>query len=100
VLDGAVAESLLGDRGVYAVRPEKITVLPPDAAAPPGAHRASGTVAEVVYAGSTTRVLVDIGTTTLAAVLLNTTAGEVPELSRGARVVVAWQPSAAHPLES
>jgi putative spermidine/putrescine transport system ATP-binding protein len=100
VLDGAVAGALLGVSGVYAVRPEKIAVLPPDAPAPPGANRASGTVAEVVYAGSTTRVLVDIGSTTLSAVLLNTAAGEAPDLSRGARVMVAWHPSAAHHLES
>ena len=100
VLDGAVAESLLGDRGVYAVRPEKITVLPSDAAVPPGAHRATGTVAEVVYAGSTTRVLVDIGRATLSAVLLNTAEDHAPDLTRGARVTLAWHPSAARRLES
>jgi putative spermidine/putrescine transport system ATP-binding protein len=100
LLDGDVAESLLGSRGVFAVRPEKVAVLPPDAPAPPGAHRADGTVAEVVYAGSTTRVLVDIGPTTISAVLLNAADDAVSRLSRGARVAVAWQPSAAHRLES
>src|SRR4051794_14182662 len=99
VLAGSVAQSLLGAAGVFAVRPEKIAVLAPDAPAPAEAHRASGTVAEVVYAGSTTRVLVDVGVTTLSAVLLNAAADAGPDLSRGARVTVAWPPSAAHPLD-
>ena len=100
VLEGDVARSLLGRDGVFAVRPEKIAVLPEGAQAPAGAHREAGTVAEVVYAGSTTRVLVDIGATTLSAVLLNAAGGELPDLSRGAAVTVAWQPAAVHHLES
>jgi putative spermidine/putrescine transport system ATP-binding protein len=98
ILEGQVAQALLDRPGVHAVRPEKITVLAPDAPVPAGTQRASGTVSEVVYAGATTRVLVDVGRTTLSAVLLNAVADALPDLSRGARVTLAWHPSAVHSL--
>ncbi|MDH2445189.1 ABC transporter ATP-binding protein [Amnibacterium sp. CER49] len=100
ILEGRVAQALLDREGVHAVRPEKITVLGPDAAVPPQARRVSGTIAEVVYAGATTRVLVDAAGTTLAAVLLNAEADALPDLTRGAPVVLAWHESAVHALAS
>lgn len=56
VLDGDAAELVLGTRGAFAIRPERIAVLD-NAAAPPAGHRSvSAEVAEVVYAGPITRV--------------------------------------------
>jgi putative spermidine/putrescine transport system ATP-binding protein len=60
LLVGATAEALLGADGTYSIRPEKITIIA--GATPPAAGdvHATGRVAEVVYAGPTTRFLVDL----------------------------------------
>src|SRR6476469_355105 len=56
VLDGGVAEQVLGAPGMFSIRPEKITLLAADAAVPadPGAVVVAGRVADVVYLGSAT----------------------------------------------
>ncbi len=75
LLEGEVARRLLGQDGVYAVRPEKVDIEKVDIekvdiegddvarrARPvaPGAVVADGVVASVVYAGPVTRYLVDL----------------------------------------
>jgi putative spermidine/putrescine transport system ATP-binding protein len=61
LLTGAAAEQVLGRRGVFSVRPEKIHLGRADAPAPSGdTIAATGRVAEVVYAGPTTRFVVDL----------------------------------------
>lgn len=65
LLTGAVAQAVLGRDGTFAVRPEKITLSVPDEA---GADRGSapedvtvsGRIAEVIYAGSASRFVVDL----------------------------------------
>jgi putative spermidine/putrescine transport system ATP-binding protein len=51
LLTGAVAEALVGRKGTFSVRPEKITLS--ETGRP-------GTVAEVIYAGPVTRYIVDL----------------------------------------
>ena len=56
VLDGEAAEAVLGRRGTFAIRPERIDVLAPAAPVPAGHRGVTADVAEVVYAGPITRV--------------------------------------------
>jgi putative spermidine/putrescine transport system ATP-binding protein len=61
LIGGEAAEIVLGRSGVYSVRPEKIQVNM-DLTAPvnPDEESATGTVAEVIYAGAATRFVVDL----------------------------------------
>ena len=63
LLSGEAARTLVGQDGVFSVRPEKIRLM--DASVQPDGddhdvRSALGTVREVVYAGSATRFLVDL----------------------------------------
>ncbi len=61
LLTGAVAEALLGESGTFALRPEKVDLHTDlDGPVAEGEVSALGAVAEVVYAGSATRYLVDL----------------------------------------
>jgi putative spermidine/putrescine transport system ATP-binding protein len=58
---GDAARHILGRDGAFSVRPEKIHLgLPDQDVTPPGGLSATGHVAEVVYAGPTTRFVVDL----------------------------------------
>ncbi len=62
VIEGPVAQALLGRAGTFVVRPEKVELLPAGDRGT-GAEAdvvAQGTLAEVVYAGASTRFLVDL----------------------------------------
>jgi len=75
LLDGGVAEALVGERGTFVIRPEKL-VLHAEGAAPSGDAEtcvAPGVVQEVVYLGASTHSVV--------------------ELDEGARLTVAHQNS-------
>ena len=54
------AQAVAGHRGLVSIRPEKVRMLEVHAPVPPGHRRARGTVREVVYAGSSTRFVVDL----------------------------------------
>ena len=97
VLDGADAERMLGRSGAFAVRPERILVLADGLPAPAGMHTAAATIAEVVYAGPTTRVAArnDAGVE-LTATLLSAEASDA--LRHGAPVTLAWPDSAIRDL--
>jgi putative spermidine/putrescine transport system ATP-binding protein len=61
LLAGDVAQSLLGRRGLFAVRPEKVDISTDLTGSVDSDQVAvDGTVAEVVYAGPVTRYLVDV----------------------------------------
>lgn len=62
LLVGETAEALLGTRGTFSVRPEKITITPAGEAKPAGAGdvEAAGRIVEVIYAGPVTRFVVDL----------------------------------------
>ena len=89
VLDGAVAQRLTG-QACAMLRPERITVGGPAQA------RASGTVSEVQFFGSFTRLRVDLGGTQLQADLPAGTAAP----AGGQQVHLHWDDSALHPLGS
>ncbi|GAA1036438.1 ABC transporter ATP-binding protein [Streptomyces murinus] len=93
LLDGEVARRLVGAPGTYNIRPEKIRVLKESAEADEPEHTtATGLVADVVYLGDTTRLLVDLdcgGRLTAVQQNLETSAEDVAAY-RGARVRLQW----------
>jgi putative spermidine/putrescine transport system ATP-binding protein len=93
LLRGQAANDVLGEEGVFSVRPEKITLLTDGAPSPSGDVTADGLVEEVVYAGSATRFVVrlDAGGT-LAALQQNvsTTSKDIDSY-RGRRIRLAWK---------
>jgi putative spermidine/putrescine transport system ATP-binding protein len=102
VLSGAAARSVYGTDGSYAIRPERIRVGAGDGSVEPGAVSVEGTVREVVYAGSSTRVVVDPmvdGAGSMSAVLLND-ATQPRSVARGDRVTLSWPRSAAQLIPS
>jgi putative spermidine/putrescine transport system ATP-binding protein len=97
LLTGAAARAVLGRDGVYSIRPEKIRLarLDGEAAhdAAPGEASTTGRIAEVVYAGPTTRFVVDLDAGgRLVAVEQNqqTSSADVVGL-RGRPVRLAWR---------
>jgi putative spermidine/putrescine transport system ATP-binding protein len=69
---GDFARSLTGSTQPFAIRPEKVALLAPDASAPDGAVSASGTIAAVTYLGATTRYTVAVDGGRLTVVRQNT----------------------------
>jgi putative spermidine/putrescine transport system ATP-binding protein len=63
ILEGSVAQAVLGEPGPFTIRPEKIHLAEPASATAPGFVSAAGHVHDVVYLGSDTRYLVtlDVG---------------------------------------
>jgi putative spermidine/putrescine transport system ATP-binding protein len=102
LLPGEAAGTLLGEDGLWTVRPERIRVLPQhstgDADAPAGSVVAGGTIREVVYAGPTTRLVVvlDAGPELVALAPSEGDAGQV--IARGERVRLVWRPQDAYRL--
>jgi putative spermidine/putrescine transport system ATP-binding protein len=97
IIDGAAAARVLGAARTASVRPEKIRVGA--AGSPVDGVRADGTVREIVYAGSETRVVVDADAgVTLTALLLNATQAE-SGFARDARVTLSWHPDATRYLD-
>ncbi|GAA4616316.1 ABC transporter ATP-binding protein [Actinoallomurus liliacearum] len=94
LIEGEAAQSILGRPGVYSVRPEKLRVdTDLDAELPEGEHSATGTVAEVVYAGAATRFVVDLDAGgRLVALQQNLQSSSMDVLKlREARVRLAWR---------
>ncbi|TWV55934.1 ABC transporter ATP-binding protein [Streptomyces misionensis] len=93
LLDGEVAHRVAGAPGTYNIRPEKIRVLKESAEADEPEHATvTGTVADAVYLGDTTRFLVDLdGGGRLTAVQQNLeTSAEDVAAYRGSRVRLQW----------
>jgi putative spermidine/putrescine transport system ATP-binding protein len=96
VISGEAAKAIVGRPGSFAVRPEKISVVK-DAANKAPASKAGGTlsvksvVQDVVYAGSTTRVvaLADNGLS-LTCTILNSESTETEVVRRGDSVILSW----------
>ncbi len=62
LLTGEAARAVIGEDGVFTVRPEKIRLAEPDHAAADDEASARGTVREVVYIGPDTRYIVELDT--------------------------------------
>jgi putative spermidine/putrescine transport system ATP-binding protein len=93
VLDGDAAEAILRRRGTFAIRPERIVVLGPDAPVPAGYRSVVAEVAEVVYAGPITRVAATVtGGARLTATLLSAEAST--DIAHGTPVVLSWPDTA------
>jgi putative spermidine/putrescine transport system ATP-binding protein len=60
LLQGTAAEKILGNSGVFSIRPEKIRIAKPLDRPATGEHSAAGVVREVVYVGAATRFVVDL----------------------------------------
>ena len=92
LFSGDAADAVLGEDGAYSVRPEHLRLLAEDAAAEAGEVRAAGRVAEIVYAGPLTRVLIDLDAgPRVQAVTAGADAGLRTGHDRGARVAVAFR---------
>jgi putative spermidine/putrescine transport system ATP-binding protein len=93
LLSGPAAQAVLGQEGLFSIRPEKIRVLPAAGEVPDGWRGAAGTVREVVYVGSGTRFLVDLAAGgSLVALEQNVeTSSSQVSTSRGRSVVLAWR---------
>jgi putative spermidine/putrescine transport system ATP-binding protein len=94
VIKGDAAERLLGRAGVYSVRPEKIHI-DTDLSTPvePDMEQVKGTVAEVIYVGSSTRFVVDLEAgARLVAVQQNLQTSSMDVLDyRNATVRLSWK---------
>ena len=94
LLKGDAAQKLLGRGGTFSVRPEKIHIST-DLSAPvePGMEAVKGTVAEVVYAGSSTRFVIDLEAgARLVAVQQNLQTSSTDVLDyRNATVLLTWK---------
>ncbi|KAA1415475.1 ABC transporter ATP-binding protein [Nocardioides humilatus] len=96
VLDGEAATALLGEPGIFSVRPEKIQLHLDDPhlsdSATPHAVTAAGVVREVVYLGSATQSIVDLDLGGSLIVLRQNqqSPSEGDVAGRGARVHLSW----------
>jgi putative spermidine/putrescine transport system ATP-binding protein len=101
VLDGGVAAELVGRRGMFVVRPERIGVFAPGTDSVPGVRTVEATVSEIIYAGPTTRITARtrVGVT-LTATVLTASTWLPPDLHHGSPITLAWPDKAVHALSN
>ena len=88
-----VRRDVLGREGNFGIRPEKIHLVLPGTPADADTVRATGTIAEVVYAGPVTRYVVDLAAGGQLVVLEQNGHRTAPEGAvRGAAVELQWAP--------
>ena len=88
--EGEFARNLTGSTRPFAIRPEKVALLAPDASAPDGAVSARGTIAAVTYLGATTRYTVAVDGGRLTVVRQNTgDSGRALATGDGVRIAFA-----------
>jgi len=93
LLSGSTARDVLGREGSFGIRPEKIHLAAPGGPAEGDAVRATGTIAEVVYAGPVTRYVVDLAAGGRLVVLEQNGHRTAPDGAvRGATVELQWAP--------
>ena len=102
ILEGAVAERIVGTPQAVTVRPEKIAMHDPGASVPEGACTATGHVQEVVYLGAVTRYIVELdGGGTLVVLQQNLATSSMEALQvRGKAVRLAWDRSSNRQVEA
>ena len=97
LLEGDVAEQLLGERGTFSVRPEKIRLRAAGEAVGPAAVSddcaAKGTVREVVYLGAATHSVVELDVGGHLTVLQQNLESSIDHAlaHRGEDVLLTWQ---------
>jgi putative spermidine/putrescine transport system ATP-binding protein len=99
VVPAEAARELTGHEHAFAIRPELVEVVAPDAPVRDGSIRCEGVVLDVLYHGASSRcrVRLENGTTLAAAHPEVASAGT--GLVAGARVRLSWRPDAAVPLQ-
>jgi putative spermidine/putrescine transport system ATP-binding protein len=60
MLEGEAARAILGEEGVFSIRPEKIRIDPPDTPVDADRCLAAGVVREIAYLGSSTHSIVGL----------------------------------------
>lgn len=93
LLQGTAAQQVLGNAGVFSIRPEKIRIANALDAPAEGEHAAAGVVREVVYVGAATRFVVDLEAGGyLVALQQNLQTSSMDVLSmRGRQVQLIWR---------
>ncbi|MCI4657373.1 ABC transporter ATP-binding protein [Cryobacterium zhongshanensis] len=89
VFSDELSRRVLGRGGIHSVRPEKMTAAKLDAPVS-GDRSATGVLAEVIYLGSSTRIIVDLDAGMRVVIQEQNDARRVGDEERGARVRVAW----------
>lgn len=93
IFDAGESTALLGRSGSQSVRPEKVSIVGPDTAAPRGAISLDGTIAEVIYLGTSTRLLVELVGGKRVSVLEQNISARSTDDRRGDRVRVQFAAS-------
>ncbi len=96
VLEPQAAAAICGARGLFSLRPERITLLAPGAAAAPDDIVVEGRVTSLQFHGATRRLAVSAAGATLL-VTLSSALGSPPRA--GETVRLAWARSAMHGME-
>ncbi|GAA0834054.1 ABC transporter ATP-binding protein [Streptosporangium amethystogenes subsp. fukuiense] len=93
LISGRAAQAVLGREGTFSVRPEKLRLAGLDETVDGTEHSATGTVAEVVYAGPATRFVVELDAGgRLIALQQNLQVSSMDVMGlRGTRVRLIWQ---------
>jgi putative spermidine/putrescine transport system ATP-binding protein len=100
LVEGEPARRLIGQEGVFSIRPEKIRIADVGASLGPHQRGARGTIREVVYVGSSTRFLVDLdagGSLVALQQNLETTSMDVMAL-RDTAVQLVWESGHEFPV--
>ncbi len=96
--DATDSQRILGRDGMHSLRPEKITLHQGGGSVPAGAATASGTIAEVIYLGTSVRLLVLLDDGYRLNVLEQNVSGTSDIDRRGTPVEVRWSPTDVVPL--
>jgi putative spermidine/putrescine transport system ATP-binding protein len=98
IFDAAEAQRLLGVAGLTSIRPEKIALAAPGAADLRGTVSLPGTIAEVIYLGTATRLLVELADGRRISVLEQNATGRADHDRRGDAVLARFATSDLVPL--
>jgi putative spermidine/putrescine transport system ATP-binding protein len=98
IFDAAEAKQLLGVDGVTSIRPEKIALASPGAPEARGTVSLPGTIAEVIYIGTATRLLVELADGRRISVLEQNVSTRADHDRRGDAVVARFATADLVPL--
>ncbi len=81
--------TILGATGTYSVRPEKLEVS--SGLTPSGLNSAKGSIVEVIYVGSASRIVIDLESGKRINVIEQNDSSRITPDRRGERVTVSWK---------
>ncbi|MFZ2963712.1 MAG: ABC transporter ATP-binding protein [Rhodoglobus sp.] len=99
IFDAGQSERMLGRPGTNSIRPEKITVHPASARPAAGTVSLTGTIAEVIYLGTSTRLLVELADGKRLTVLEQNVSARSTDDRRGEQVMARFAASDLVALE-